>query len=267
MPPFHLQANLVNVSANQLMSQLREGRTSSYPNSQYIFARAAELIRRPDISEANRQMAQQTLLNLATNIYRNPPLRSGGFGPVTATHINRLVSLARREPNSENIRRAKSYFNKIERLVPTWRNYPRTSELWKLMSSIETRIASQPSASVRKYAERWRLKGPVKLVNLPENKNNRTDPVSLHTFRTGQEAIRHQRQNTEGRVISTRYYLVPTIERLSGMSWNVIRRMHPNRVLMKRVGPGNKFLTAQHVPNVVTRLPVYRRNLTLVKFR
>jgi len=123
------------------------------------------------------------------------------------------------------------------------------------------------NSKVRKFAERWRLKGAVKLVNLPANKNNRTDPVSLHTFRAGQEAIQHQRRNAEGRVISTRYYLLPTIERLAGMKWNAIRRMHPNKVLVKGSGPGNVFLAAKHVPNVITRLPMYRRNLTLVKFK
>ena len=123
------------------------------------------------------------------------------------------------------------------------------------------------NSQVRKFAERWRLKGAVKLVNLPANKNNRTDPVSLHTFRAGQEAIQHRRRNAEGRVISTRYYLLPTIERLAGMKWNSVRRMHPNKVLVKGSGPGNKFLTSKHVPNVITRLPMYRRNLTLVKFK
>jgi len=123
------------------------------------------------------------------------------------------------------------------------------------------------NSKVRKFAERWRLKGAVKLVNLPANKNNRTDPVSLHTFRAGQEAIQHRRRNAEGRVISTRYYLLPTIERLAGMKWNSVRRMHPNKVLVKGSGPGNKFLTSKHVPNVITRLPMYRRNLTLVKFK
>ena len=123
------------------------------------------------------------------------------------------------------------------------------------------------NAKVRKFAERWRLKGAVKLVNLPANRNNRTDPVSLHTFRAGQEAIQHQRRNAEGRVISTRYYLLPTIERLAGMKWNAIRRMHPNKVLVKGSGPGNTFLATKHVPNVITRLPMYRRNLTLVKFK
>ena len=123
------------------------------------------------------------------------------------------------------------------------------------------------NSKVRKFAQRWQLKGPVKLVNLPTNKNNRTDPVSLHTFRAGQEAIRHQRRNAEGRVISTRYYLLPTIERLAGKNWKTIRRMHPNKVLVKGSGPGNKFLTSKHVPNVITRLPMYRRNLTLVKFK
>ena len=122
-------------------------------------------------------------------------------------------------------------------------------------------------SKVRKFAQRWRFKGPVKLVNLPANKNNRTDPVSLHTFRAGQEAIRHQRRNAEGRVISTRYYLLPTIERLAGKNWKTIRHMHPNKVLTKGSGPGNKFLTSKHVPNVITRLPMYRRNLTLVKFK
>jgi hypothetical protein len=123
------------------------------------------------------------------------------------------------------------------------------------------------NSKVRKFAERWRLKGAVKLVNLPTNKNNHTDPVSLHAFRVGQEAVRHQRRNAEGRVISTRYYLLPTIERLAGMKWNAIRRMHPNKVLVKGSGEGNKFLTTKHVPNVITRLPMYRRNLTLVKFK
>lgn len=123
------------------------------------------------------------------------------------------------------------------------------------------------NSKVRKFAQRWQLKGAVKLVNLPVNKNNRTDPVSLHTFRAGQEAIRHQRRNAEGRVISTRYYLLPTIERLAGKNWKTIRRMHPNKVLVKGSGPGNKFLTSKHVPNVITRLPIYRRNLTLVKFK
>ena len=123
------------------------------------------------------------------------------------------------------------------------------------------------NSKVRKFAQRWQLKGPVKLVNLPTNKNNRTDPVSLHTFRAGQEAIRHQRRNAEGRVISTRYYLLPTIERLAGKNWKTIRHMHPNKVLTKGSGPGNKFLTSKHVPNVITRLPMYRRNLTLVKFK
>ena len=123
------------------------------------------------------------------------------------------------------------------------------------------------NSKVRKFAQRWQLKGAVKLVNLPTNKNNRTDPVSLHTFRAGQEAIQHQRRNTEGRVISTRYYLLPTIERLAGKNWKTIRRMHPNKVLLKGSGPGNKFLTSKHVPNVITRLPMYHRNLTLVKFK
>ena len=123
------------------------------------------------------------------------------------------------------------------------------------------------NSKVRKFAQRWQLKGAVKLVNLPTNKNNRTDPVSLHTFRAGQEAIRHQRRNAEGHVISTRYYLLPTIERLAGKNWKTIRHMHPNKVLVKGSGPGNKFLTSKHVPNVITRLPMYRRNLTLVKFK
>jgi hypothetical protein len=43
--------------------------------------------------------------------------------------------------------------------------------------------------------------------------------------------------------------------------------MHPNKVLVKGSGPGNKFLASKHVPNVITRLPIYRRNLTLVKFK
>ena len=95
----------------------------------------------------------------------------------------------------------------------------------------------------------------------------RTDPVSLHAFRAGQEAVRHQRRNAEGRVISTRYYLLPTIERLAGVNWKTIRRMHPNKVLVKGAGAGTKFLASKHVPNVITRLPMYRRNLTLVKFK
>jgi hypothetical protein len=126
---------------------------------------------------------------------------------------------------------------------------------------------SNGNSKVRKFAERWLFKGPVKLVNLPANKNNRTDPVSLHVFRAGQEAIQHQRRNAEGRVISTRYYLLPTIERLAGKNWKTIRRMHPNKVLVKGSGPGNKFLATKHVPNVITRLPIYRKHLTLVKFK
>ena len=141
-------------------------------------------------------------------------------------------------------------------------------------AAFERRAANRDAAAaapnyskVRKFAERWRLKGPVKLVNLPVNKNNRTDPVSLHTFRAGQEAIQHQRRNTEGRIISTRYYLLPTIERLAGVNWKTIRRMHPNKVLFKEAGKGNKFLATKHVPNVITRLPMYRKHLTLVKFK
>lgn len=155
------------------------------------------------------------------------------------------------------------------------RNYGRTWNFWprpaNYMNSNYNSNSNSPKASnnskVRKYAERWRFKGPVKLVNLPSNANNRKDPVNLHTFRAGQEAIMHQRRNAEGRVISTRYYLVPTIERLAGMKWDAIRRMHPNKVLVKGAGPGNKFLASKHVPNVITRLPMYRRHLTLVKFR
>jgi hypothetical protein len=166
----------------------------------------------------------------------------------------------------------------------TWNNWPwsayymainagnsnsNNSMSWRSNSNSNSN-SNRPNSNnskVRKFAERWRLKGAVKLVNLPANRNNRTDPVSLHTFRAGQEAIRHQRRNAEGRVISTRYYLLPTIERLAGMKWNAIRRIHPNKVLVKGSGPGNKFLATKHVPNVITRLPMYRRNLTLVKFK
>lgn len=173
----------------------------------------------------------------------------------------------------------------------TWNNWPSSANYMTINAGNSNSNNSNPSAGlvygsnsnrnnsnsnsphmnvnskVRKFAQRWQLKGPVKLVNLPTNKNNRTDPVSLHTFRAGQEAIRHQRRNAEGRVISTRYYLLPTIERLAGKNWKTIRHMHPNKVLVKGSGPGNKFLTSKHVPNVITRLPMYRRNLTLVKFK
>jgi hypothetical protein len=40
-----------------------------------------------------------------------------------------------------------------------------------------------------------------------------------------------------------------------------------SKVLVKGSGQGNVFLAAKHVPNVITRLPMYRRNLTLVKFK
>lgn len=156
----------------------------------------------------------------------------------------------------------------------TWTNHPSSDSInlnnYNSNSNNNSNNSNKPNSNnskVRKFAERWRLKGAVKLVNLPTNKNNRTDPVSLHAFRAGQEAVRHQRRNAEGRVISTRYYLLPTIERLAGVNWKTIRRMHPNKVLVKGAGAGTKFLASKHVPNVITRLPMYRRNLTLVKFK
>lgn len=190
-----------------------------------------------------------------------------------------LVHRRNREPYQEDV--AKGILRTLaSQHNITWTVHPSSRSFLNFNSNSNSNLNSRSNSntnlnsssnnnfsSVRKYAERWRFKGPVKLVNLPTNKNNRTDPVSLHTFRTGQEAIRHQRRNTEGRVISTRYYLVPTIERLAGIKWNVIRRLHPNKALVKEAGPGNKFLTSKHVPNVITRLPMYRRNLTLVKFK
>jgi hypothetical protein len=189
------------------------------------------------------------------------------------TVFNHAIELIRRPNKTQNQDRLAK--QALEYLVifsgRTWNNHPASIGFVSNSGSNNQGQVNTPSTNnskVRKFAERWRLKGPVKLVNLPTNENNRKDPVSLHMFHAGQEAIQHQRRNAAGRVISTRYYLVPTIERLAGMKWNAIRRMHPNKVLVKESGgPGNKFLATTHIPNVITRLPMYRRNLTLVKFK
>jgi hypothetical protein len=234
----HLQPNLAPRPASELAAELRQimargfNRNDAY--RQYIYSRAMAILRAPVGAARYQEVAEDALTSLARQGARwsNQPLPEFFLNPMIPNYMSN--SNSNHMSNSNNSPR---------RSPPT------------------------ANASVRKYAQRWQLKGPIKLVNLPTNKNNRTDPVSFHTFRAGQEAIRHQRRNAEGRVISTRYYLLPTIERLAGMKWNAIRRMHPNKVLTKGSGPGNKFLTSKHVPNVITRLPMYRRNLTLVKFK
>ena len=211
----------------------------------------------------------------STNHVWTPDEQQRAFNAAMAVLAARSASLtAARAPltrQANNTLRilARNYYR-------TWNNWPRSATYRTINAGNSPHLnvnsnTNSPhlnvNSKVRKYAQRWQLKGPVKLVNLPANKNNRTDPVSLHTFRAGQEAIQHQRRNAEGRVISTRYYLLPTIERLAGKNWKTIRHMHPNKALVKGSGPGNKFLTSKHVPNVITRLPMYRRNLTLVKFK
>lgn len=132
-----------------------------------------------------------------------------------------------------------------------------------------------PNTKAKKYFQRWRNVGPVELVNLPENIHNRTDPIILHVFGHGQTAVRHQRKNVSGRVISTNYYLLPTIERYTGMKWRNIRRMHGNSIIQKvnalgkRIvpDPGSTFLATTHVPSPLTRYPMKRAHLSLVKFK
>ena len=240
----HRQTNLVNVPTQQLAVQLQQGSLQynwNNAHTQYVFARAMELYNRPNATPEQRRLVRQVLGRIAfmsvgwTN-NRLPLERFAGVHYNSELH-SRFNS--NRNSNNSNSNRNNSNSNR----------------------------PNSNNSKVRKFAERWRLKGAVKLVNLPANKNNRTDPVILHVFRAGQEAIQHQRRNTEGRVISTRYYLLPTIERLAGANWKTIRRMHPNKVLVEGSGPGNKFVAIKHVPNVITRLPIYRRNLTLVKFK
>jgi hypothetical protein len=217
-------------------------------NHQRMFNYAMELISRNNKTINNEIVAKAALRRLA---------RAG------RTWTNRPSSIWITDNNSNANSNSNSNSNPSAGLV-----YGSNSNSNLSNNSNNNRSPASPNNSkVRKFAERWRLKGPVKLVNLPANKNNRTDPVTLHTFRSGQEAIQHQRRNTEGRIISTRYYLLPTIERLAGVNWKTIRRMHPNKVLVKEAGKGNKFLATKHLPNVITRLPIYRRNLTLVKFK
>ena len=188
------------------------------------------------------------------------------------TVFNHAIELIRRPTRTQNQDRWAK--RALRHLVifngRTWNNHPASTGFVNNSGSNnqgQVNTSSTNNSKVRKFAERWRLKGSVKLVNLPTKENNRKDPVSLHVFHAGQEAIQHQRRNSTGRVISTRYYLVPTIEQLAGIKWSAIRRMHPNKVLVKESGgTGNKFLATTHIPNVITRLPMYRRNLTLVKF-
>jgi hypothetical protein len=231
--PIAQRVNFASVPANELEATLRSMQMSnggawSNANQQRVFNRAIELYQRPNATAAHKNLANRVLTKLVRNYNR------------TWTQPVPPAARFRARPNNSN-----SNSNPSAGLV----------------------YGSNSNSKVRKFAERWRLKGAIKLVNLPTNRNNRTDPVSLHTFRGGQEAIQHQRRNTEGRIISTRYYLLPTIERLAGVNWKTIRRMHPNKVLVKGTGLGNKFLASKHVPNVITRLPMYRRNLTLVKFK
>lgn len=258
--PIQRRENLANHPSLWLAATLEYG---NIRNEQKLFNSAMELIGRPNKTANQEMVAEWTLRRLArvgrtwtihpssnritannSNSNSNP---SAGF--VYGSNSNSNMNL-----NNSTVTRASAARLSARRAAGRDRPAPPRES-----------PAVQPS--VRKYAERWRLKGAVKLVNLPVNKNNRTDPVSLHTFRSGQEAIQHQRRNAEGRIISTRYYLLPTIERLAGQNWKTIRRMHPNKVLVKGSGPGNKFLATKHVPNVITRLPMYRRNLTLVKFK
>jgi hypothetical protein len=240
--PIHRRENLRNLPRLRLADVLER----QPANHQRMFNYAMELISRNNKTINNEIVAKAALRRLA---------RAG------RTWTNRPSSIWITDNNSNS--NSNSNSNPSAGLV-----YGSNSNSNLSNNSNNNRSPASPNNSkVRKFAERWRLKGPVKLVNLPANKNNRTDPVTLHTFRVGQEAIRHQRRNTEGRIISTRYYLLPTIERLAGVNWKTIRRMHPNKVLVKEAGKGNKFLVTKHLPNVITRLPIYRRNLTLVKFK
>lgn len=233
-------------------------------NQQILFNTAIELYRRRPISAERRALAEGTLRRLVRNYNRTwnrfglPSVaRFGGRNPNNSNSNSNPSAGLVYGSNSNSNNNSPPPRHDFGR-SPTFNNRARTV----------TRAAAAPNYSkVRKFAERWRLKGPVKLVNLPINKNTRTDPVMFHTFRSGQEAIQHQRRNTEGRIISTRYYLLPTIERLAGVNWKTIRRMHPNKVLFKEAGKGNKFLATKHLPNVITRLPMYRKHLTLVKFK
>jgi hypothetical protein len=246
MPPLHRQANLANVPTQTLAAELNH-RFYQYmwnaDSRQYMFARAMELYNRPNATPEHRTLVRRALGAIATlgSMWENNRLPYARF---INNNFNSENNSNRNNSNGNNSNRNNSNGNNSNRNNSNG-NY----------------------SKVRKFAERWRFKGPVKLVNLPANKNNRTDPVSLHVFRAGQEAIQHQRRNAEGRIISTRYYLLPTIERLAGKNWKTIRRMHPNKVLVKGSGPGNKFVATKHVPNVITRLPIYRKHLTLVKFK
>jgi hypothetical protein len=242
--PIHRRENLRNLPRLRLADVLER----QPANHQRMFNYAMELISRRNKTINNEIVAKAALRRLA---------RAG------RTWTNRPSSIWITDNNSNANSNSNSNSNPSAGLV-----YGSNSNSNLSNNSNNNRSPASPNNSkVRKFAERWRLKGPVKLVNLPANKNNRTDPVTLHTFRSGQEAIQHQRRNTEGRIISTRYYLLPTIERLAGVNWKTIRRMHPNKVLVKEAGKGNKFLATKHLPNVITRLPIYRRNLTLVKFK
>jgi hypothetical protein len=250
--PIHRRENLANQSRRWLAAVLLHGNDR---NDQKLFNHAMELIRRRNKTTNQEIVARATLRSLAQagRTWTNRPSSNRFTGNNYESNAN-LNSNNNSPPPRHPAPPRESQAVRFYRAHMSPANF----------AAFERR-AAQPS--VRKFAERWRLKGPVKLVNLPANKNNRTDPVSLHTFRAGQEAIQHQRRNTEGRIISTRYYLLPTIERLAGVNWKTIRRMHPNKVLLKEAGKGNKFLATKHVPNVITRLPMYRKHLTLVKFK
>ena len=245
-PPRNLWSTQVRNLAYMLGELLdsHEYRALTPVNQQKGFNYAMEILHRPSTNTNQENLARLMLRTLADDYSRS-----------WTTH-----------PSSRYFNSANNY-NPNANLFPTRNNSSNNRSPATRSSSIPKSLAPQ----VRKFADRWRLKGPIKLVNLPpnqkNNKHNRTDPVNLHVFQVGHEAIQHQRRNTQGRVISTRYYLLSTIEKLAGMKWSVIRRMHPNKVLVKGVGPGNKFLATKHMPNVITRLPMYRRNLTLVKFK
>ena len=249
--PLHLRVteNVRRMNPDEIYQQLesvlptgnRSGQWArtmwSNRRQQYLFARAIELYRRG--RNFQRSRAANILRHLHNSYWLNWTIEPRPYRLYARSNSNNNSNTrSNSNSNSYNNSNTRSNSNSGE-------NY----------------------SKVRKYAERWRLKGPVKLVNLPENPNNRTDPISLHEFKRGHEAIRHQRRNASGRVISTRYYLLPTLERLSGMKWNAIRRMHPNKILKKETGTGNKFLATVHLPNAVTRLPMYRRDLNLVKFK
>jgi hypothetical protein len=261
--PFNTPRNLWTSQARNLAYMLgelldsHEYRALTPENQQKGFNYAMEILHRPRTNTNQEILARIMLRTLANDYSRSwtthPSSRyfnGNNYNPNANLYSNRNNSSASNTNNNRSPRR----------------NRPATVSSSKPNSS-----APHPNSKVRKFVDRWRLKGPIKLVNLPpnqnKNKHNRTDPVNLHVFRVGHEAIQHQRRNTQGRVISTRYYLLSTIEKLAGMKWSAIRRMHPNKVLVKGVGPGNKFLATKHLPNVITRLPMYRRNLTLVKFK